>query len=227
MNIIKVPYDIYRKAEIGEKWNIHSFSDFIFHDFKIVFDDESYEHKGIDEEYIIHFEPSEKIFIVENKDYVGCDPTEYYYAKAQWVYFEDIARGDAFMLPECRSDKYPNESDEVARSVCRIALWYMGWIMDKSQKRERNYKVVQRKYKYSREHRLSTSNNKIWLLDDIVHYASDNYIPEKSHHSINCPCWEVRGHYRHYKSGKVVFIPSYCKGKQRDTAKPKDKEYYA
>ena len=29
-------------------------------------------------------------------------------------------------------------------------------------------------------------------------------------------CWNVRGHYRHYKSGKVVYINSYEKGKDRN-----------
>ena len=32
----------------------------------------------------------------------------------------------------------------------------------------------------------------------------------------HCPAWEVRGHYRHYKSGKVVFINPYTKGKLRN-----------
>lgn len=35
--------------------------------------------------------------------------------------------------------------------------------------------------------------------------------------------WEVRGHYRHYKSGKIVFIKSYVKGNKE--VKPLDKEY--
>lgn len=30
-----------------------------------------------------------------------------------------------------------------------------------------------------------------------------------------CEAWMVRGHYRHYKSGKVVFIRSHIKGKGR------------
>lgn len=80
--------------------------------------------------------------------------------------------------------------------------------------------------KYSREHRLSTSQNKIYLLDDIIKYVHDNYVPQGGHHDIKCPCWEVRGHYRHYKSGKVIFIPSYKKGKDREQVEPKEKEYY-
>ena len=33
----------------------------------------------------------------------------------------------------------------------------------------------------------------------------------------HCPAWEVRGHYRHYKSGKVTYVKPHAKGKLRDT----------
>lgn len=70
------------------------------------------------------------------------------------------------------------------------------------------------------------TNDKVFLLKDIVNYISDHYIQEGGHHDIQCPCWEVRGHYRHYKSGKVVFVKSFKKGKNRATVEPKQKEYY-
>lgn len=108
------------------------------------------------------------------------------------------------------------------------AGWYaMSEIMRRGEERNKLIKKgLGHKHKYSREHRLSTEKSKIWLMDDIVQYVSDHLIEHKGFHKINCPCWEVRGHYRHYKSGKVVFVPSYRKGKQRDTAQPKEHEYY-
>ena len=33
----------------------------------------------------------------------------------------------------------------------------------------------------------------------------------------HCPAWEVRGHYRHYKNGKVSYVKQHVKGKLRDT----------
>jgi hypothetical protein len=33
----------------------------------------------------------------------------------------------------------------------------------------------------------------------------------------HCPAWEVRGHYRHYKNGKVTYVKPHVKGKLRDT----------
>ena len=50
------------------------------------------------------------------------------------------------------------------------------------------------------------------------------YIKKKGLHKIHCELWGVRGHYRHYKSGKVVFIEAYQKGKKRNTKKL-DKTY--
>lgn len=49
--------------------------------------------------------------------------------------------------------------------------------------------------------------------------------PPKKHDEANndavktwhCPAWEVRGHYRHYKSGKVTYVKPHTKGKLRDT----------
>lgn len=106
-------------------------------------------------------------------------------------------------------------------------IYAMADIMKKGRERRKLIKKGSaNNHKYSREHRLSTQNRKIWLMDDVIQYVSDNYIEHKSSRIIECPCWEVRGHYRHYKSGRVVFIPSYRKGKQRDKVQPKKKEYY-
>ena len=38
--------------------------------------------------------------------------------------------------------------------------------------------------------------------------------------------FQVRGHYRHYKNGKVVFINPYKKGKKRNDTESKGKKYF-
>ncbi|MBQ8054894.1 MAG: hypothetical protein IJ198_14000 [Lachnospiraceae bacterium] len=35
-------------------------------------------------------------------------------------------------------------------------------------------------------------------------------------HTWHCPAWGVRGHYRHYKTGRVSYIKPYVKGKNKD-----------
>lgn len=45
-------------------------------------------------------------------------------------------------------------------------------------------------------------------------------------HIFSCLCWGVRGHVRHYKSGKVVFIQPFKKGKERNNMSVcSEKEY--
>lgn len=39
---------------------------------------------------------------------------------------------------------------------------------------------------------------------------------------ITCPAWGVRGHFRHYRNGKVIFIESYVKGPEKDNYKGKE-----
>lgn len=48
---------------------------------------------------------------------------------------------------------------------------------------------------------------------------------EKLKRNITCDEWGVRGHMRHYQSGKVIFIIPYTKGKNRGKGKQKDKIY--
>ena len=43
-------------------------------------------------------------------------------------------------------------------------------------------------------------------------------IQDRAIREITCPVWEVRGHMRHYKSGKAVYIAPYRKGRERDSA---------
>lgn len=43
---------------------------------------------------------------------------------------------------------------------------------------------------------------------------------------IHCEAWGVRGHFRHYKNGTVIFIQPYVKGKKRDEYKGKVYELF-
>lgn len=123
--------------------------------------------------------------------------------------------------------EYGDELYETIITVGLVVLSEITKIMEQSIKRKKLIKKgVPLKHKYSREHRLSIPNKKIWLFDDIVQYTCDQFIEHKGKYTIQCPCWEVRGHYRHYKSGKVVFIKSFKKGKYKETAEPINHEYY-
>ena len=61
--------------------------------------------------------------------------------------------------------------------------------------------------------RFKTANKKV-----------TNVLKSKKVHRIT-DGWSVRGHYRHYKSGKVIFIESFEKGKNRKQASQKKTRY--
>ena len=48
---------------------------------------------------------------------------------------------------------------------------------------------------------------------------------EKLIRERRCPVWPVRGHWRHYRSGKTVYIAPYTKGPERDTRECPGREY--
>lgn len=213
MNTIKVPFEIYRQAVIIHKMEIPQFENFIFQDFNLVVDG----LREINPSYIVKWQKKElrsMFFTVhENGEKYG----EY-----QWLMTgNDITRGTLFEIPP---HGFPEKERKIARDAARLILFYMGYIMNYPRGHKQ---ACLSSHRYSHEHRVSTAQNKIYLFDDIVKYISEKYIPENEHHSIQCPCWEVRGHYRHYKSGKVVFIQSYRKGKDRDSAQPIAKQYIA
>lgn len=101
-------------------------------------------------------------------------------------------------------------------------------IMSVPRKKE-NKKVAESGIKRKTEEKdYCYKPKKVFLLDDIVEYINENGMSRTKHigNVIKCPCWDVRGHYRHYKSGKTVFVKNYVKGKERNKEKPKEREYY-
>lgn len=91
------------------------------------------------------------------------------------------------------------------------------YIMNESYKRTKQIKEVSRRNnvepKSNRENNRSGKTQVQFLLNDIVEYVSHN----RRKFNITCECWGVRGHFRHYKNGNIVWIPSYEKGKKRNT----------
>ena len=222
MNTIKVPYEIISKIDFMP------FSHFIFDDFKLQIEnwieglllDVQFFNDAIDWDFVPgHKCPILMYSVSEKKQIIG---GLYIYS----VYSMDFSEGQIEEYIHGEFKDVAEYSDAVKKMIFAInsnLLYSLSYIMNypRDQKQTRVSS-----HKYSREYRLSTKQNRIYLFSDILKYVSDTYVPEGQHHSIQCPCWEVRGHYRHYKSGKVIFIPAYKKGKQRDKAEPKPKEYY-
>lgn len=56
-------------------------------------------------------------------------------------------------------------------------------------------------------------SQKIRIQDISVQYVYEPHLARKYHR--HCEAWGVRGHYRHYKNGKVVYIKPHIKGSGR------------
>lgn len=139
------------------------------------------------------------------------------------IYLNENANDGMEILCNTDKFKYLNIGHDLAQAVFRIMIYIMNTPREKTVKNK-----LQRKDDKPKENKTKVQKeNKIYLLDEIVEYVSEKGFTVDSNgtHKINCPCWSVRGHYRHYKSGKVIFIQNYKKGKERDSKEPKDKTY--
>lgn len=67
--------------------------------------------------------------------------------------------------------------------------------------------------------------HQILLGDMKIHIASKSGTKASKLIHRKCLCWGVRGHKRFYKSGKVVYIKPYKKGRDKDKIAPVGKEY--
>ncbi len=102
-------------------------------------------------------------------------------------------------------------------------------------------KVTEKEYanrvlKQEKENKKKNKNRKpgqkldtIINMDEIVKYIKPGdfkrIITGGGTRIYMCEDWEVRGHWRHYKNGKKVFINSYHKGVKRNEGIEKDKTY--
>lgn len=120
------------------------------------------------------------------------------------------------------------EDEDYAFNVLRFFSKLMKYIMKKIS--ERNILEVETEVKDKTNTKNATEIKKqktesnIYLFKDIVKYVGSEKQGLKR--KINCDCWQVHGHYRHYKSGKVVFVNPYKKGKKRNDTESKGKKYF-
>ena len=93
---------------------------------------------------------------------------------------------------------------------------------------ERIQKQEKENKKKNKNRRPDQKLNTVINLDEIVKYIKPGDLKKiitGSSRTYQCEDWEVRGHWRHYKSGKKVFINSYHKGTKRNEGIEKDKTY--
>lgn len=75
-----------------------------------------------------------------------------------------------------------------------------------------------RRYTPVSERKTSKPKDEYRLFEVIRKYS--RHINHNKH-NITCESWQVKGHFRHYKNGKVTYVKPYIKGK----GTPKDHDY--
>ena len=119
--------------------------------------------------------------------------------------------------------------DDIARLGYWLGNFWMGVQFEMNNPPEETRVIVQRG-PIAINSRDQIHKKQIVLVKRVIPIDKDGnlieYGPTYSGRKYKCPAWGVQGHFRHYKSGKVIFIAPYTKGKYRnDSDALIEKEY--
>lgn len=211
MNIIKIPFE-HKMFDIEFSGYI---SNFIYDEFSLI--------------YTLNGKPILGLTVFYKSNGGDMSGTEIYLVRLRNEWIEDVVYKIELddnvsdgMNVYCNSTekKYTDIGHDIAQLVLRTIVYIMNTPRDKIVKPKTTKKQIEEKKIVA-----SDKENKIYLLDEIVEYVNVNGLKSNGAYTINCPCWSVRGHYRHYKNGKVIFVKNYEKGKEKGKVKPKRKIY--
>lgn len=114
-------------------------------------------------------------------------------------------------------DSIEKFSEDYIAKIIKMFLWLLDYVQKKIKKEKH---IIKRGLPNVTEIEEIEKNNKpyesqpIQIRDITIQYVYDPHESARQYEK-HCESWGVRGHYRHYKSGKVVFIQPYTKGKGR------------
>lgn len=152
--------------------------------------------------------------------------------KVIWRDFQDIAHNKTI---ETKVEKFLEEIIQVIHenSIKEINEWdvnkdcvdimpvmfFMQYAVEKAMHREyKEMPITNKKYKPIEERKKNKPKQEYKLFEVIRKY--EKHINHNKH-NITCERWDVKGHFRHYKNGKITYVKPYEKGK----GIKKEKEY--
>ena len=206
---------------IGDYENAHYFENFVFNDFKLIVKHEEY--KVI---YNIHINKNVNEVnyrMIANGTYKDC---KFIFTEDErgWEYIEKPNGEliDDYIEALCKAKK---SDDEIVESLSRaysleidFIILVKQYIMNESYKRsviqKESTKQVKTEVSDSNKNTTKQKTSAQYLLKSIIEYISCN----RRKFNITCECWNVRGHFRHYKNGKVTWVTPYEKGKKRNSS---------
>lgn len=96
--------------------------------------------------------------------------------------------------------------------ACKF-LVILDYIQIKSLKQKKKIiKIQSNAERHFKEHTEMNIQSRPIHITDGIYYQYVNEYNDKRPYNRHIEAWEVRGHYRHYKSGKVVYIQPFQKG---------------
>ncbi len=195
---------------------------FIFNDFCIVLKN----HPGLRHDFkiTVYFD-TEK----HNMQFGVFDP--HFNVHHYWFGY-DVMQGYIFGRID---DDFEDNEEEACTELINIILDIVMTIKEASYNRAISYKKNEelKQEVVTELNRLKKKKKKmkvqdIMLFDELCYFASVNVPEEKLKRHFNCPVWDVRGFYRHYKNGTVKWINSFQKGRDRNKGlSGKDRTYIA
>ena len=200
------------KNEFAETW-IHILSyGFIFNEFILILEKLTQSYKvtieGTGEE--------QKIKIRKNQyDDYGILIKQTRYEETTLTYLEKLT---AFVKDSSKLDlkEMYKKNNEFIDEI--IPMQFMQWLLNESKKRKIEYIEPEKKEtKITTKIKASRKNNKseYSLLDCIKIYQKD-LNKNKRKYERHTEGWDVRGFWRHLKSGKVTWVAPYPKGENRN-----------
>lgn len=113
-------------------------------------------------------------------------------------------------------DDVQNKFNYFCLAICSTCLWYLATttktIKYKYKEKSKEEYNPNKRVVYVKENKNVTTP--IYNLDNIKIKTVDRLINKREGYTYS-HSFQVHGHYRHYKDGKVVFINSYIKGKDK------------
>lgn len=123
---------------------------------------------------------------------------------------------------EATENNKREELKAVENDTMLCPMFFMKYCIDKAMNREIiECKTTKKKYKPINERSKTKPKTEYKLFEIIRKY--ERHI-NHNRHNMTCEHWEVKGHFRHYKNGKVVYIKPFSKGKNKE-AKIENKTY--
>lgn len=144
----------------------------------------------------------------------------YQYVVPQITNIEGDILFDLAIFKTFANTKPPNET---AMGVALSAMTMLDYVERLFKK---NRKFIKKNMPTPEEKELILSNKKryesqpIFVKDISIKYVYEPHEKTREYER-HCEAWGVRGHYRHYKNGKVIFVKPFTKGK----GTKKDTEY--